>query len=143
MIPVFLDANVYFAGFLDPDGVSGRLFEMARAHEIQIHATKLVLKEADRNLRHLGDIQPRKRFHHFLKETGVTVVPEPPRKLIDPCKKNGVEEKDTPVLAGAIASRVRVFFTLDKRHFPIEHIFIPNYHPVAVLTPVDLISQKS
>ena len=51
MIRVFFDANICFAGFDSPKGASAFVLELARRRKMEVYASKLVLREADRNLR--------------------------------------------------------------------------------------------
>jgi len=116
MTRVFLDTNIYFAGFLSPDGGSSLILELAKKEKISIYASRLVLREAERNLRKKTSPKTIQAFHRYLKQTAIHVVPPPNDKTLEHCEPH-VHPKDVPVLAAAIESKVEFLITLDRRHF--------------------------
>ena len=71
MLKVFLDANVYFAGFSSKEGASSLILEMARRKKIILYASKLVLREADRNLRKKSTPAGLKAFRRYIQDTKI------------------------------------------------------------------------
>ena len=116
MIQVFLDANVYFAGFYSAKGASRAVLELAKKRKIQIIASGLVLKEADRNLRKKTDAKISDQFRRFLKNTKIIVVPPPTDTSLQPYTSY-TNFKDIPVLAAAFESKAHFLVTLDRKHF--------------------------
>src|SRR5262245_24781070 len=118
---IFLDANVYFAGFYSEAGASSVILELARRKKINIVATKLVLREADRNLRQKATSKVLKRFRRFLQDTQITVIPAPSDALLRNYEAY-IHSKDVPVLTAAIEGKVDCLITLDRRHFLLEKV---------------------
>ena len=119
-VPVFLEANVYFAGFYFKDGASRVLLDLARQGRVLIFATRPVLVEADRNLKKHADPAACAEFHEFLKTTKVRVLPV-----------------DLPVLAAALEAKARWFFTLDPKHF--SGAALPQGSTLEIARPRDLV----
>ena len=116
MVRVFLDANVYFAGCFSSTGASALILRFAQRRRLQIVASRLVLIEAERNLRAKGSRAALAAFHRFLRITKPRVV----RPLADfmLARYEGViHPKDVPVLAAAIEAQADYLVTLDRRHF--------------------------
>ncbi len=113
---LFLDANVFFAGCLSKDGASAFVLELARKKRVELIASKLVLREADRNLRRKAPPTAQKAFHRLLQQVKVCVVPAPLEEALRPYE-GMIENKDLPALAAAIASKADFLLTLDRMHF--------------------------
>jgi putative PIN family toxin of toxin-antitoxin system len=116
MTSVFLDANVFFAGCVSKDGASAFVLELARRKRIEVHASKLVLREADRNLRQKVLPVVLKVFHRFLQKTRIHIVVTPIEKTME-LYQDMIDPKDLPVLAAAIVSKADFLLTLDRKHF--------------------------
>jgi len=65
-------------------------------------------------------------------------VPEPPPSLIRIAISAGLPDKDAPILAAAIAVRVDVLVTGDKRHF--GNFFGHRMEGVLILPPADTLA---
>jgi predicted nucleic acid-binding protein len=115
MTRVFLDANVYFAGCVSKEGASAFVLELARRKKIELVASKLVLLEADRNLRKKASAASLKSFRQFLGSVRIRIVHVSDASL--KLYENSVEAKDVPVIAAAADSDAAYFLTLDRRHF--------------------------
>lgn len=116
MTRVFLDANVYFAGCASPRGASALILQLARQGTIHLVTSRLVLREADRNLRRKSDRRSVEAFRHFLSTTDVTVLPTPDDKVLRRYEAH-IHPKDVPVLAAAVEAQVGYLVTLDRKHF--------------------------
>ena len=79
-------------------------------------ASRLVLREADRNLRRKAPPVALKAFRRFLQQVKVRVVLTPSDETMR-AYEGMVDPKDLPVLAAAVESKVDFFLTLDRRHF--------------------------
>ncbi len=133
---VFLDANIYFTAFSFPEGVSSFIFSLARKNQLSISAIPLVLKEADCNLRH----SPRARaaFHQFLREVKIQVRPDPETKAAEKYK-DWLGPTDSYVWAGAAASEVLIFITLDRTNFADRRL-LPREGAIQIKTPLEILS---
>ena len=115
MLRVFLDANVYFAGSASPTGGSALILQLILKGRIEATASRLVLREAERNLRQKRPPKDLKAFHQFLKHAKLRVIPTPPETAWKPYE-GVIHPKDVPVLAAAVASKATYLITLDRRH---------------------------
>ena len=116
MIKIFLDANIYFAGFASPEGASALILGLARRKKLTIVSSRLVLREADRNLRKKSSPSALKTFRRFLQNTKIHIAATPPEELLQPYESL-IHPKDVPVLAAACESNAEFLITLDRRHF--------------------------
>lgn len=140
MIEVFLDANVYFAGCFSKTGASSVILELAQRKKIFIYASRLVLHEAERNLRKKTNPKAVAEFHQFLKQTKIRILP-PLENSVCARYEHYIHPKDVPVLAAADKANVDFLITLDRRHFLTSKIAsLPTR--MKILTPGDfLVSQ--
>jgi len=139
MIRVFLDANVYFAGCASPTGASALILQLALKGRIGVTASRLVLREAERNLRRKRPPKDLEAFHRFLKHAKLRLIPTPPESAR--AKYEGaIHPKDVPVLAAAVAAKAEYLITLDRRHFLTKTVSaqVPK---LAILTPGDFLRQ--
>jgi len=116
VIKVFIDANIYFAGVVSKQGASALILELARRKKVQIFSSRLVLREADRNLRKKSDAATLKAFRRFIQNIKITVLPPLREELLAPYESM-IHPKDVPVLAAASESKAEFLITLDRRHF--------------------------
>ena len=140
MIRVFLDANVYFAGFFSKTGASSLILQLAQRGKLQVVASHLVLREADRNLRKKAGRETVTAFHCFLKKTKVQVITSPSERTLRQYEAS-IHPKDVPVLTATLEAKVDFLITLDRRHF-----FTPSVMAVSgklkILTPGDFLHQQ-
>ena len=141
MIRVFLDANVYFAGFFSSKGASSLIFESVSKKKLMVFASRLVLREADKNLRLKGDAKSVKAFHRFLQKTKIRVIPTPDERVLQRYE-SVIHPKDVPVLAAALESKVAYLITLDQRHFLTEKVqSYASKEKFKVMTPGDFLRE--
>lgn len=136
---VFLDANVYFSGFYSSRGASALILELVRHGKIEVYASRLVLQEADRNLRKKTDRKKVEAFHQFLKQAKIHVIPSPREERMrrfESC----IHPKDVPVLAAAIEAQVDFLITLDRRHFLTTEV-LSLAGEIKICTPGDYLRQ--
>ena len=137
MTRVFLDANVYFAGCASPTGASALILQLARRRVIRVMASRLVLQEAERNLRRKSHPSSVETFHRFLKNTEMTVIPAPSEAVLGQCEAV-IHPKDVPVLAAAIHAQVDYLVTLDRKHFLTMSVR-SHARGINILTPGDFL----
>lgn len=113
MIRVFLDANVLVAATASSGGGSAFILESCRQGRFQGFVSRLVLLEAERNIRKKLSIQALGRFHRWLESIPFQVVPPPSGEEIR-IHRAFANEKDAPVLAAAVASGSDYLLTLDQ-----------------------------
>ena len=137
MIRVFLDANIYFAGVLSKEGASSAVLELGCRGKIALVASRLVLREADRNLRKKSSLRVLKSFHRFLQDTKIEVVPPPDEETFETYAEL-LHPKDLPVLVAAIESHADYLVTLDKKHFFLPAL-LSKLKKTKIITPADFL----
>ena len=140
MIRVFLDANVYFAGFVSPQGGSAFILKLARRKKIRLLARRIVLKEADRNLRRKTQPQTAKAFRRFLRETKIEILPSPADTHLAHYEAL-IHPKDTVILGAALEAQVDFLVTLDRRHFLTPQV-LAKQGRTKILTPENFIKEQ-
>lgn len=139
MVQVFLDASVYFAGCYSPTGASALILKLAKRKRLQLVASRLVLREAERNLRAKGSRKAFQKFHKLFQPAKLRIVRTPPDSTLT--RYEGVTHpKDIPVLAAAVEANVKYLVTLDRRHF-LTPAVRSKAAPVHVLTPGDFLKE--
>ena len=116
MLKVFLDANIYFSGFVSEEGASHLVLRIASRKKMILYSSKLVLREVERNLRLKSKRENLKLFHRYLQKNKIHIVPFPEDKILEPLESL-IHPKDLPVLGAALVSKADYLLTLDKRHF--------------------------
>ena len=116
VIKVFLDASVLVAASASVNGASAYILHLARQRKIQAFVSEDALGEAVKNVNlKLGDIG-KERLNAYLIRANLKLVISPEVEAIALCEKF-IHFKDAPILAGAIAERVNILLTLDRKHF--------------------------
>lgn len=113
---LFLDAGVLLAAAASPDGGSALMLELCRAGRAVAVVTRLVLREAERNIRAQLNETVLLRFYGLMAELEPRVVPFPGQEEVE-VAASVVSAKDAQVLATARTSRATHLVTLDRKHF--------------------------
>ncbi len=116
MIKVFLDSNIYYAAAVSRSGGSSVVLELTKSKRIAIYATKIILREAERNIRLKEPVSTRLRFYDLLKDSKPKFV-KINQKLAEKRFSQVINRKDTYVLEGARIAKVKYLVTLDRKHF--------------------------
>jgi predicted nucleic acid-binding protein len=136
-IKLFFDASVLIAGAHSPTGGSGYLLEACRRGRFKPVVTRLVLIEAERNIKAKLGEEDLLRFYQLLGSVDFAI--EPPvsaREVADYIHL--IEEKDAHVLAAAVRSGAQFLLTLDTRHFMTERLSKADLGLI-IVTPGDFI----
>lgn len=137
MSRLFLDASVLFAAVASPSGGSARVLAESRQGRFEAVVSRLVLLEADRNIRKKLPSAALTRFHLILDTVPLRVVPPPSAEEIA-LHRLLINEKDALILAAAVASGARYLITLDRRHFMAERLRTAKLL-LRIVTPGDLL----
>lgn len=113
---LFLDASVLVAAAGSSDGGSALLLEICRAKNIPVLVTRLVLREAERNVQLKLDELALLRFYKIIADLDPVVVPIPTDEDLAAVSEV-VASKDAHVLAGARIGKATHLVTLDRKHF--------------------------
>jgi predicted nucleic acid-binding protein len=126
---IFLDANIVFSASLSRSQLAGFLQHLARKAEL--FTNQYALTEAERNIaaKHPNQLPT---FRHLAASFKLV-----PMQIFDPGVK--LNEKDRPILCGAIACEADFLLTGDKKDF--GHLFGKSVHGVTVITVAQLIAE--
>ena len=113
---LFLDASVIIAASAAPEGGSALVLDYCRVGKAKALVTRLVLREAERNIREKLGEAVLLRFYHLIVAMDPTVVPAPSPAQMEAAIRI-VAPKDAHVLAAAQAAHATHLITLDRRHF--------------------------
>lgn len=125
---VFVDANILFSAAYREDSPAAELFALAEEDDCDLYATRFAIDEATRNI-------ARKRperiaeVERLAKCLNVGLEPRPETVRL---ASEHVDDKDAPILAGAIESLAESLVTGDRRHF--GHLFGTKVHGVRILS---------
>jgi hypothetical protein len=90
--------------------------DLCKAGKAKALVTRLVLREADRNIQAKFDDSTLTRFYNLLAELDPEIVPIPDPDEIE-AATIVVAEKNAHVVAGARVSNATHLITLDRKHF--------------------------
>lgn len=91
------------------------MLELCSQGRAQALATRLILREAERNLQEKLGEEALLRFYNLLAQAEPELIPLPSRKALQEAAEL-VAEKDAHVLAGAREGNATHLITLDRRH---------------------------
>jgi len=118
---LFLDASVWIAAAGSATGGSAVLLELCRQGWIRVVTSRLVLLEAERNIR--AKLK-RKALLRFYREIAAQ------SRIIHP--------KDAHVLAAGVKGRVDFLLTLDRKDFMTSKVLHAGL-PFRIMTPGDFL----
>lgn len=133
---IFVDANVLIAGADSRSGASNAVLQMAEIGLYTLVVSRLVLDEAERNLRKkLPRALP--NFARQMMQIPFEIVPPPTTDEVMRWKAI-IEEKDAPILATAVATQVDRFLTLNTKDFTPEVAAQSGLH---MMTPGEFVQE--
>lgn len=133
---VFADANVLIAGTASRTGASSAVLLMAEIGLFRLVVSRLVLEEAERNLRKkLPRALP--NFARQLAQLQLEIVPPPTNEDVQRWVKF-IEAKDAPILATAVSAQVDRLVTLNSKDFTPE---VAAQSGLRILSPAQLVQE--
>lgn len=130
---VFLDANVIFSAAFTDGGAVRSLFDVANKHgDVDLLATGYVLREARTNLERKA---PSRLSELEALLENVTVLEEPPARLVEQLAPLVPDPGDAPILAGAVSGEAQLLVTGNERDF--RDLYGEEVRGVLVLRPRD------
>jgi len=139
VINVFLDASVLVAASASKSGASAYVLHLARQRKINAFVSEDTVGEAVKNVNlKLGDIGKERLKTYFIRAK-LILVDNPEAETIVLCEKF-IHFKDAPILACALANKVNVLLTLDRKHFLNQAVF-DFAKPMKILTPGDFLKR--
>ncbi|MBI4759006.1 MAG: PIN domain-containing protein [Chloroflexi bacterium] len=113
---LFLDASVFVAAAGSPSGGSLAVLDLCRRGHFEAVTTRLILLEAEKNIREKLPREALLRFYRGLGTLPLTIQ-EPASGEDNDTYTDLIDEKDAHVLAAAVKSGSDWLLTLDRRHF--------------------------
>lgn len=131
MIRAFLDANVLFNAAHSRGGMSWRVIRLAgERDDLTVMTTEYAFNEAERKLR---EKSPASLGEYNGLKPLLEMCPEPPEVLKKHMRWLIKDEKDWPILAGAISAEADWLLTKDGDDF--GHLFGIEVYDVFITTP--------
>ena len=130
---LFLDASVLIAAAGSAEGGSALVLEICRAKLATPLLTRLVLREAERNIQGKLDRNALLRFYRLIAGLEPELLPIP-SAADQQATSQVVSAKDAHVLAGARAGAATHLVTLDRRHF-LQEDQRTGIQPIVACTP--------
>ena len=132
---LFLDANVIYSASRSISGASYVIFQLREKLSYSLVTSKLALVESEKNLFEKERSEVIDHFYELIKNIDViSVDSETAKKKY----KDIIEEKDAPILYGALKSKADYLLTLDKKHFFTKRL-IQSKFSFKIMTPGEFI----
>ncbi|MDR7555349.1 MAG: PIN domain-containing protein [Armatimonadota bacterium] len=134
---LFLDASVLIAAAESRTGASTLVLEVCRHGQAKAMSTRLVLLEAERNIRAKLGREALLRFYREIGDLDLDLVDTPsPKEIADMSRI--IHPKDAHVLAAAVKGDAEVLLTLDRAHF-LSRTVLEAGLPFEIMTPGDFL----
>lgn len=136
---IFLDTSIFVAACASEIGGSRYLFAVAKIDlSFQLITNSYALVEAKRNILHKLP-HSQNVLNSLITAKELLVTQDPPEALMLLASQK-INNKDAPILAGALLSRSDILCTLDKKDFhrPIIKKWSSAFG-ISILTPGDIL----
>jgi predicted nucleic acid-binding protein len=130
---LFLDASLLIAAAGSSTGASALILEVCRHGQAQAVSSRLVLLEAERNIRAKLGRDALLRFYQDIATLDLDLVDPPTPQEIAKMRPL-IHPKDAHVLAAALKGGVEVLLTLDRAHFLSPPVLEAGL-PFQIMTP--------
>lgn len=136
---LFFDASALIAAAASPDGGSALVLELCTRGRARALVTRLVLREAERNIMDKLSEEALLRYYRLLGDLDPELVSLPSPKAIEHAAEL-VTAKDTHVIAGARDGHATHLITLDRKHLLPKEVR-QGALPIVVCTPGDYLQE--
>lgn len=134
---LFIDANVFIAAAGSDTGASALVLALCRHGYAKAVTSRLVLLEADRNIRGKLGEDVLLRFYQEIAGLDLDLVEAATPEEIA-VQSRIIDHKDAHVLAAALKGGVEVLLTLDRKHFLSPSVLQADL-PFQIMTPADFL----
>ena len=134
---LFIDASVWIAAAGSSSGGSAKLLSLCMAGYASAVCSRLVLREAERNIRTKLSSDSLLSFFQTIGKLKLALV-NPPSESEVMRMSQIIDPRDAHVLASALAARVDALLTLDRKHFFTQAV-LQGGLPFKIMTPGDFI----
>ncbi len=128
---IFIDSSVLFAASRSRTGASAIILGLCHKSQIQGVISPQVVGEVKRNVAQKLNQKGKQRLNVYLLQAKLKLTTPTEEEVIE-CKKY-INEKDAPILAGAIKSKAHYFVTLDIDF--MAKTITNVVKPMAIVTP--------
>jgi len=137
MITVFIDTSVLFSACLSKIGASAFVLGLCRKNKIKGFISRYVLSEIKRNAVQKYNQTEKQRLNFYILQSHLSIVDNSTMEEIKMCQEV-INQKDAPILATAMKSKVDYLITFNTKDFLLPEIkdFVK---PLVILTPRDLV----
>lgn len=136
---LFLDASIFVAAAGSPEGGSAAVLALCQRGIAIAVTTRLVLEEAEVNIREKMGREALLRFYDLLGRAPLEIADPPSREEVDRFSEV-IAGKDAHILASALGSKSNFVLTLDRKHFLTPRVR-KAVHPLAVMMPGEYLRQ--
>ena len=136
---LFLDANVLIAAAGSAEGGSAVVLEICRVKLAIPVLTRLILREAERNIQGKLDRSALLRFYRQIADLEPDLIPIASTEDLASASQV-VSPKDAHVLAGARAGAATHLITLDRKHF-LQEDQRAGMLPIVACTPGEFLRE--
>ena len=134
---LFFDASVLIAAAGSKTGSSALILELCHCHKAKAICSRLILLEADRNIRAKLSRDALLRFYQEIGSLDLELVATPSQHEISK-QRQIINHKDAHVLAAAVKGNVDFLLTLDRKHFMSSKVLDAEF-PFQIMTPGDFL----
>ena len=134
---LFCDASMLIASAGSKTGASALVLDLCRQGSCKAVCSRLVLLEAERNIKAKMEPHALLRFYHEIASLDLELVDAPTadeivaqRRIIDP--------KDAHGLAAALKGKTTFLLTFDRKHFMVPTVLDAGL-PFSIMTPGDFL----
>ena len=131
---LFFDASVFIAAAGSQTGGSALVLSLCRHGRAKAVSSRLVLLEAERNVRNKLGQDALLHFYHEIASLDLDLVETPSAQEIAE-QSQVIDPKDAHVLAAALNGAVQFLLTLDRKHF----FSLRATLPFTIMTPGDFL----
>jgi putative PIN family toxin of toxin-antitoxin system len=134
---LLLDASVWIAAAGSTTGGSAMILDLCGHGHIHSLASRLILLEAERNIRTKLGSEAVLRFYREIAALDLEVMETPnSQEIAVQCRI--IDRKDAHVLATAVKGHVDFLLTLDRKHFMSPKVLHTGL-PFQIMTPGDFL----
>lgn len=134
---LFCDASMLIASAGSKTGASALALDLCRHGSCEAVCSRLVLLEAERNIKAKMEPHALLRFYHEIASLDLELVEAPSEDEIA-AQRRIIDPKDAHVLAAALKGKATFLLTFDRKHFMVPAVLEAGL-PFSIMTPGDFL----
>lgn len=134
---IFIDSSVLIAAAISTHGSARDLIKKSLRGEVEIIISDLVIEETQRNLENKAP-QALPALQLFLESLNPQVVSPSKSQVLKISKI--VDQKDAPIVAGAMKAKADYLLTYDRKHLLTYKKEIKTHFKLKVVTPDEVVN---